>query len=89
MTISNALTQLKAKNLGPGKYFDGQGLMLVKCRKEAGKWTLRLMEDGKRREMELGRRPDVSIAEVREGAYQARMKLRGGTDPVGERQKAR
>ncbi len=47
------------------------------------------MEDGKRREMGLGRRPDVSIAEVREGAYQARMKLRGGTDPVGERQKAR
>ncbi|GAB5445454.1 tyrosine-type recombinase/integrase [Gymnodinialimonas sp.] len=89
MTISNALTQLKAKNLGPGKYFDGQGLMLVKSRKDAGKWIVRLVVDGKRREMGLGRWPDVSIVEAREGARVARSTLRGGVDPVGERQKAR
>lgn len=89
MTISNALTQLKAKNLGPGKYFDGQGLMLIKSRKDAGKWIVRLVVEGKRREMGLGRWPDVSIAEAREGAREARSKLRGGVDPVGERQKAK
>jgi len=49
MTLLNALTQLKIKNLGPGKHFDGQGLMLVKSRKEAGKWMLRLTVAGKRR----------------------------------------
>lgn len=87
MTISNVLTQMKARNLGPGKHFDGQGLMLVKSRKDAGKWLLRLMVDGKRREMGLGRWPDVSIAEARESASQARKKLRGGNDPVSERQK--
>ncbi len=87
MTILNALTQMKARNLGPGKHFDGQGLMLVKSRKDAGKWLLRLVVDGKRREMGLGRWPDVSIAEARESAANARKKLRGGTDPVAERRK--
>ncbi|QXT41134.1 tyrosine-type recombinase/integrase [Gymnodinialimonas ceratoperidinii] len=89
MTISNALTQLKAKNLGPGKHFDGQGLILVKSRKDSGKWIVRLVVDGKRREMGLGRWPDVSIAEARERAREARSKLRDGVDPVSERQKAR
>lgn len=88
MTISNVLTQMKARNLGPGKHFDGQGLMLVKSRKDAGKWLLRLVVDGRRREMGLGRWPDVSIAEARENASNARKKLRGGTDPVAERRKA-
>lgn len=88
MTISNVLTQMKARNLGPGKHFDGQGLMLVKSRKDAGKWMLRLVVDGKRREMGLGRWPDVSIAEARESASAARKKLRGGIDPVAERRKA-
>jgi len=89
LTISNALNQMKARNLGPGKHFDGQGLMLVKSRKEAGKWILRLVVDGKRREMGLGRWPDVSIAEAREGALQARQKVRSGTDPLSERRQAK
>ena len=85
MTISHVLTQLKAKNLGAGKHFDGQGLMLIKSRKETGKWILRLVVDGKRREMGLGRWPDVSIAEARAAAAEARQKLRLGIDPVQER----
>ena len=89
MTISNALTQLKAKNLDPGKYFDGQGLMLVKSRKDAGKWILRLVADGRRREMGLGRWPDVSIAEAREAAREARRTLRGGEDPIRTRHSER
>lgn len=89
MTISNALNQIKARNLGPGKHFDGQGLMLVKSRKDAGKWILRLVVDGKRREMGLGRWPDVSIAEARESALQARQKVRSGTDPLSERRQAK
>lgn len=88
MTISNVLTQMKARNLGPGKHFDGQGLMLVKSRKDAGKWLLRIVVNGKRREMGLGRWPDVSIAEARESASIARKKLRDGIDPVAERRKA-
>ena len=44
---------------------------------------------GKRREMGLGRWPDVSIAEARERAANARHRLRDGVDPIIERQKQR
>lgn len=86
MTLLNALTQLKVKNLGPGKHFDGQGLMLVKQRKETGKWMLRLNVAGKRREMGLGRWPDVPLSEARERAADARKQLRDGVDPIAARQ---
>lgn len=89
MTISHVLTQMKARNLGPGKHFDGQGLMLVKSRRDAGKWLLRIVVEGKRREMGLGRWPDVSIAEARESAANARKQLRSGVDPVAERRKTK
>ena len=72
MTKINALSHLKIKSLGPGKHFDGQGLMLVMQRKDAGKWMLRLCVAGKRREMGLGRWPDVPLAEAREAASEAR-----------------
>ncbi|MCO4839125.1 MAG: tyrosine-type recombinase/integrase [Rhodobacteraceae bacterium] len=89
MTLLNVLTQMKARNLGPGKHFDGQGLMLVKSRKDAGKWLLRIVIEGRRREMGLGRWPDVSIAEARESASNARKKLREGIDPLAERHKSK
>jgi len=88
MTNINALSHLKIKALGPGKHFDGQGLMLVKRRKESGKWMLRLIVGGKRREMGLGRWPDVALAEARERASDARRQLRDGIDPIQARQAA-
>jgi integrase len=87
--LYNALGQLRAKNLGPGKHPDGQGLWLVKRSREAGKWILRLSVYGNRREMGLGRWPDVSIAEARARAEEARRELRDGVDPIFERQKAK
>ena len=85
----NVLTPYKAKSLPPGKHADGQGLWLCKSRKEAGKWIVRLVVYGKRREMGLGRWPDVSIAEAREHAARARKQLREGLDPIAERSKLR
>jgi integrase len=78
-----------AKNLSAGKYADGQGLWLIKRERHAGNWVLRLVVNGKRREMGLGRWPDVSIAEARETAATARRRCREGKDPILERQKAR
>lgn len=89
LLLHNSLGQLRAKNLGAGKHPDGQGLWLVKRSKEAGKWILRLSISGKRREMGLGRWPDVSIAEARERAAEARKTLRDGLDPIAEREKAK
>lgn len=89
LVLHNVLNQMKAKNLGPGKYSDGQGLWLVKRDKDAGKWTLRVVVEGKRREMGLGRWPDVSIAEARERATTARKSIRDGLDPIQQRAKAK
>ena len=80
---------MKAKSLDPGKYSDGQGLWLIKRNKAAGKWVLRLNQGGTRREMGLGRWPDVGIAEARERAQVARRQLRDGIDPIEERRRQR
>lgn len=87
--LHNVLNQMKAKSLGAGKHSDGQGLWLVKRNKDAGKWVLRIAVAGKRREMGLGRWPDVSIAEARERATTARRAIREGLDPIQQRAKAK
>ena len=89
MTKRHALSALQAKNLEAGKYADGEGLWLAKHDKSAGKWFIRLMVNGKRREMGLGRWPDVSLAEAREHAATARRNVRFGIDPIEERRKQR
>ncbi|MCR8551205.1 tyrosine-type recombinase/integrase [Salipiger sp. P9] len=80
---------MKAKSLAAGKYADGQGLWLIKRSQQAGKWVLRLSVAGKRREMGLGPWPEVSLADARMKALQARATLRDGLDPVAVRQKER
>jgi len=80
---------MQVKNLGPGKHADGQGLWLIKREKSVGRWMLRLVVHGKRREMGLGRWPDVSTGEARERAAEARKQLRDGMDPIEERAKLR
>ncbi len=86
---ANVLSAMVAKNLLGGKYADGQGLWLIKRNQQAGKWILRLAIYGRRREMGLGRWPDVSIAEARERAGEARRQLRDGNDPILDRVKSR
>jgi len=89
LVLYNSLTQMRVKNLNAGKYADGQGLWLIKRSKIAGKWIIRLILRGKRREMGLGRWPDVSISEARERAADARKAVRDGLDPIIERAKLR
>ena len=87
--LYNALNTMKARNLDAGQYADGQGLWLMKRSRMAGKWIVRLVVDGKRREMGLGRWPDVQIGEARERAAAARKRLRDGVDPIEERRQGR
>ncbi len=87
--LYNTLSTMKARNLDAGQYADGQGLWLMKRSRMAGKWILRLVVDGKRREMGLGRWPDVQIGEARERAATARKRLRDGVDPIEERKQSR
>lgn len=85
----DALKPLQIKHFGPGKYNDGRGLWLNKRSKERGQWFLRLVVNGRRREMCLGGWPNVGLAEVREHAESARRKLRAGIDPIEERRRAK
>jgi len=87
--LYNSLNAMKAKQLDVGKFADGQGLWLHKRNKQHGKWILRLVVHGKRREMGLGRWPDVSIAEARERAAKARKQVRDDLDPIEERRKTK
>ena len=87
--LYNTLTQMAAKSLDRGKHADGQGLWLIKRDRVFGKWMLRIVVSGQRREMGLGRWPDVSIAEARERAAAARKQVRDGVDPIFERHKAK
>lgn len=83
----NVLSKLASVSLPAGKHADGQGLWLVKRSKAAGKWVLRLTIHGRRREMGLGRWPDVAISEARSRADEARRLCRDGKDPLFERAK--
>lgn len=87
--FATSLSRQSLQTLWNGKYADGKGLWLVKSSKNAGKWMLRLVVSGRRREMGLGPWPDVSIAEARERSSMARRRLRDGVDPVKERQQTR
>ncbi|WP_278921937.1 tyrosine-type recombinase/integrase [Pseudophaeobacter profundi] len=87
--IRNKLTARGLMTLNAGKYCDGAGLWLVKSDQKNGKWVLRLTVHGKRREMGLGRWPDVNLAEAREKSGEARRELREGHDPIRQRQKRR
>lgn len=80
---------MTARNLVAGKYADGQGLWLIKRDPRAGKWVLRLAQGGMRKEMGLGRWPDVSISEAREKAAEERKLQRAAICPIEERRKAK
>lgn len=83
------LSHLAARNAPPGRYADGAGLWPHKRERAHGKWVLRYFLHGKRRKMDLGRWPDVSIADARTAAFDARAMLRSGQYPIEKRRQAR
>ncbi|MFK7841812.1 MAG: tyrosine-type recombinase/integrase [Sphingorhabdus sp.] len=85
----NVLNQMTARSLPAGKHADGRGLWLCKRNQRFGKWVQRITLHGRRREMGLGPWPDVSIAEARKLAAEARQKVRQGIDPIIERLRER
>lgn len=86
------ISELKAKRIAPGDkpLADGviRGLRLMPgSAKGQGKWILRFVSpvSGKRRDLGLGRYPDVSIADVRIRGLEARRLIGCGKDPIVER----
>lgn len=65
------------------------GLLLQITRSGSKSWILRATVGQKRRDIGLGGYPDVTLAEAREKARQARLQIEQGVDPVQARQEVR
>jgi len=73
----------------PGRHPDGNGLYLVVEPTGSKHWVLRIMVQGKRRDIGLGGLSTVSLADAREDAYAKRKIARAGGNPIEERLAAR
>lgn len=71
----------------PGRYQDGDGLMLNVSAPGKGSWLLRVQHKGKRRDFGLGSAAGVGLAAARDKALEIRKLLAAGLDPVMERKK--
>ena len=79
---------MKIKTLTePGRYTDGDGLMLIVAAGGARSWMLRARIDGKRRDIGLGSLKVVTLAEARAKATELRRQIAQGFDPIAERKK--
>ena len=92
--MARGVEKLKALSVArlskkPGLYNDGAGLCLRVTPPSACSWVLRYMLDGKAREMGLGRYPDISLAEARLIAAEARKLKATGIDPIANREAVR
>ena len=70
-----------------GRHSDGDGLYLNVSANGARSWVFMWKRDGRRREMGLGPARDVSLAEARAAAAEARRKIRAGIDPIAEKRR--
>ena len=77
------LTALQVKAAKePGRYQDGDGLMLLVKNSGARSWLLRIQYNGDRRDFGLGSANSISLAEARMKAEDYRHMVREGVDPV-------
>ena len=86
----NQMTVRKLQSLKDGTHSDGGNLWITVSGKQRT-WSLRYKSPatGKRREMGLGPYRDVSLAEARLAAAEARALLRGGVDPLEHKKAAK
>jgi integrase len=83
------LTAKQVESLStPGRYTDGDGLMLVIDSAGRKYWHLRYTLAGKRRDLSLGPAKTLSLRQAREAAFEARLQIRKGVDPVAQRKGA-
>jgi hypothetical protein len=86
---AKGLTARKVETLSkPGRHGDGLGLYLEIKPSGTKSWVLLYTFAGRRREMGLGRYPDVSLAAARRKVSQQREILASGCDPLAVRRKA-
>jgi integrase len=80
------LTAAKVRTARPGRYGDGKGLYLLVRSPDARFWLFRYRRGGRMREMGLGGVAYTSLAEAREKAASLHRMVKGGADPLAERE---
>ena len=87
---TNRLTAIEVKNLtAPGLYPDGAGLYLQIAKGGSKSWIFRYSFAGRKRDLGLGSVKDVSLADARLEAAEARRLLNKRIDPIDERRETR
>lgn len=85
----NKLRATQIKNAKHGdKMEDGGGLRFIGT-KSGGKWEFRFQLNGRRRQMGLGSFPQVSMADARAERDKWAAVMRGGVDPIQQRERLR
>ncbi len=83
---ASGLTARQVATLGtPGLFADGGGLYLQISSSGTKSWVFRFSFAGRRRDMGLGPVADVSLAQARDLAANARKLIRDGQDPIEAR----
>ena len=82
------LTAAKVRNAGPGRYPDGNGLMLVVWPSGSRNWIQRITVGGKRKDIGLGGYPAVKLADAREAARANKAAVRSGRGPESGQHRA-
>lgn len=87
--MARAVNRLTARSVQTiakaGRHADGDGLYLVVDDGGAKRWSLLIAVHGRRREFGLGAVRDVSLADARQKAQEARQAVRRGEDPRNPR----
>lgn len=84
----NALNAKRVKALKePGRYADGNGLYLQVRPSGSKDWMLRIVVQGRRRDIGLGSETLVTLSDARDLALKYRRIARAGGDPLEERRK--
>lgn len=71
----------------PGRYTDGDGLILAVKPTGAQSWILRVRVGGQRKDIGLGSTKVLTLAEARAKASDLRRDIARGVDPIAEKKK--
>ena len=85
------MVKLTAREIGslsqPGRYTDGDGLVLFIDSSGRKYWQFRFTLDGKRKDLSLGPERHLSLRDARESAAVARAQVRAGIDPIAAKRR--
>ena len=89
MKPTNLLTELSIKQAKPKekqyKLTDGEGMYLRVYPNGSKYWQLQYWLDGKQKILSIGVWPDISLKDARDKRYEAKKKIKEGTNPLDEK----